>query len=50
MKYHIVIARYNENINWLKYINTNLYDIFIYNKGNDNIIIVNINFKIIYII
>jgi hypothetical protein len=47
MKYHIVIARYNENIDWLKSINTNLYDIFIYNKGNDNISIDNSNCKII---
>ena len=41
MKYHIVIARYNENIDWIKYINTNLFDIFIYNKGNN--INININ-------
>ena len=47
MTFEIVIARYNENIDWLKYINTNLYDIFIYNKGNDNISIDNINCKII---
>jgi len=46
MKYHIVIARYNESIDWIKYINTNLFDIFIYNKGN-NININNINCKII---
>lgn len=46
MKYHIVIARYNENVDWLKYINNNLFDIFIYNKG-DNININNINCKII---
>ena len=35
MKTHIVIARYNEDIQWLKYINTDLFDIFIYNKGAD---------------
>jgi len=46
MKYHIVIARYNENIDWIKYINTSLFDIFIYNKG-DNIDINNSNYKII---
>jgi hypothetical protein len=46
MKYHIVIARYNENIDWIKYINTNLFDIFIYNKGND-INNNNLNYKII---
>lgn len=34
MKNHIVIARYNENIDWIYEINNNLYDIFIYNKGN----------------
>jgi hypothetical protein len=33
MKYHIVIARYRENIDWINYIDTNLYDVFIYNKG-----------------
>ena len=33
MKYHIVIARYDENIDWINYIDTNLYDVFIYNKG-----------------
>jgi len=46
MKYHIVIARYNENIDWIKYINISLFDIFIYNKG-DNIDINNSNYKII---
>jgi hypothetical protein len=35
MKYHIVIARYNENIEWIKYIDTNLFDIFVYNKGSE---------------
>jgi len=35
MKYHIVVARYNENIDWIKYIDTNLFDIFIYNKGDE---------------
>jgi len=34
MKYHFVIARYNENIDWINYIDSNLYDIYIYNKGN----------------
>ena len=47
MKYHIVIARYNENIDWIKYIDTNLFDIFIYNKGNDININNNLNYKII---
>jgi len=44
MKYHIVIARYNENIDWIKCIDTNLFEIFIYNKGNqiDNIFNCNI--------
>ena len=34
MKYHIVISRYNENIDWVKYIDTELFDIYIYNKGD----------------
>ena len=33
MKYHIVISRYNENIDWVKYIDTQLFEIYIYNKG-----------------
>ena len=33
MKNHIIVARYNENIDWINIINTNLYDIYIYNKG-----------------
>ena len=32
MKYHIVISRYNENIDWVKYIDAGLFDIYIYNK------------------
>jgi len=34
MKYHIVISRYNENINWVKNIDNRLFDIYIYNKGS----------------
>ena len=34
MKNHLIIARYNEDIEWVKYIDDNLYDIYIYNKGN----------------
>ena len=34
MKNHLIIARYNEDIEWVKYIDNNLYDIYIYNKGN----------------
>jgi len=34
MKPQIVIARYNENIEWVKYINPEIFDIIIYNKGN----------------
>jgi hypothetical protein len=34
MKYHIVISRYNENIDWVKNIDTRLFDIYIYNKGS----------------
>ena len=33
MKYHIVISRYNENIDWVKHIDSQLFDIYIYNKG-----------------
>ena len=36
MKNHLVIARYNENLEWLNYIDNKIYDIYIYNKG-DNI-------------
>jgi len=48
MKYHIVISRYNENIDWVKYIDTQLYDIYIYNKGGiikdiPNCSIINLN-------
>ena len=45
MKYHIVIARYNENIDWIYKINTNLYDIFVYNKGEK--LDINLNCNII---
>ena len=34
MKYHIVISRYNENIDWVKNIDNRLFDIYIYNKGS----------------
>jgi hypothetical protein len=30
MKNHLIIARYNEDIEWVKYIDDNLYDIYIY--------------------
>lgn len=30
MKKHLIIARYNEDIEWVKYIDNNLYDIYIY--------------------
>lgn len=30
MKNHLIIARYNEDIEWVKYIDNNLYDIYIY--------------------
>ena len=29
MKYHIVVARYNEDIDWVNNIDTNLFVIFI---------------------
>ena len=45
MKNQIVIARYNENIEWIKNINTDIFDIFIYNKGNT--LNVDLNCKII---
>jgi hypothetical protein len=35
MKTQIVIARYNENIEWLKQLNSDVFDIIIYNKGSD---------------
>ena len=34
MKYHIVISRYNEDIQWVNYIDAQLFDIYIYNKGD----------------
>lgn len=34
MKNQLVISRYNENIDWIKDINKELFDIFIYNKGD----------------
>jgi hypothetical protein len=36
-KYDIVIARYNEDINWLTMIDTTKYNVKIYNKGENNI-------------
>lgn len=50
MKNHLVIARYNENLEWLNFIDNNIYDIYIYNKGDsiklnsnlNNIVIINI--------
>tara|TARA_Y100000816_G_scaffold291922_1_gene284982 strand:- start:772 stop:1470 length:699 start_codon:yes stop_codon:yes gene_type:complete len=36
-KNHIVIAYYNENLNWIKKIDRNKFDIFIYNKSSKNI-------------
>ena len=37
MKNNIVVARYNESIDWLDSINKDKYNIKIYNKGDDNI-------------
>jgi hypothetical protein len=34
MKTQIVIARYNENIEWIKFLNPALFDVIIYNKGD----------------
>jgi len=34
MKNHFVISRYNENLDWVVNIDYNIYDVFIYNKGN----------------
>lgn len=34
MKNHFIIARYSEDIEWVKYIDNNLYHIYIYNKGS----------------
>ena len=31
----VVVARYNENIDWVKYIDMQLFDIYIYNKGDE---------------
>ena len=45
MKNQIVVARYNENIEWIKNLDPNLFDIFIYNKGDD--INLNLNCKVI---
>ena len=30
MKNHLVIARYNENLEWLNYIDNKIYDIYIF--------------------
>lgn len=37
IKYDIVIARYNENINWVEELNDLKFNIKVYNKGNKNI-------------
>lgn len=37
-KPHIVIAVYNENIDWISMIDIRLYDVFIYNKGSNEIV------------
>ena len=37
IKKTLIIARYHEPLNWLKYIDKSNNDIFIYNKGNDDI-------------
>ena len=34
MKNHFVVARYNENLDWIINIDHNIYDIYVYNKGN----------------
>ena len=34
MKNHIVISVYNENIEWIQHINRDVFEIYIYNKGN----------------
>ncbi len=36
-KYDIVIARYNEDVSWLKEFNTETFNFKIYNKGEQNI-------------
>ena len=36
-KYNLVIARYNENLDWLKDLDVANIDITVYNKGKDNI-------------
>ena len=41
MKTQVVVARYNENIEWLKQLNVDIFDIIIYNKGSD----INADFK-----
>jgi hypothetical protein len=37
MKNHIVVAVYNENLDWIDKIDVTLFDIFIYNKGSSAI-------------
>lgn len=37
MKYDFVVARYNEDIKWIEGIDTSDTNIFLYNKGNDDI-------------
>lgn len=36
-KIDIVVARYNENVNWIDCVCENRYNIFVYNKGSDSI-------------
>jgi len=36
-KYDVVVARYRENIDWLKYLDKSIYNIKVYNKGLDDI-------------
>jgi hypothetical protein len=36
-KYDIVVARYNENLDWIKLLKDKRFNIKIYNKGEDNI-------------
>ena len=36
-KYDIVISRYNEDISWVNQLDTEKYNILLYNKGEDNI-------------
>jgi hypothetical protein len=36
-KYDVVVARYNENLDWLKDLDENKFSIKVYNKGEENV-------------